>query len=115
MIFGEPVSCASKSCVDLIEDQQCPCSGTGGAQLTEPTGWWNSGAAAPLNGFNDDGTHITVETDGSYRIEYVTQPEGRRGMPAMGLSEGQIDDVVAYLQTLGARPDLGVIAATEVE
>jgi len=41
--------------------------------------------------------------------------EGRRGMPAMGLSEGQIDDVVAYLQTLGARPDLGVIAATEVE
>jgi cytochrome c oxidase subunit 2 len=41
--------------------------------------------------------------------------EGRRGMPAMGLSEGQIDDVVAYLQTLGARPDMGVIAATEVE
>ena len=40
--------------------------------------------------------------------------EGRRGMPAMGLSEGQIDDVVAYLQTLGARPDMEVIAATEV-
>ena len=40
--------------------------------------------------------------------------EGRRGMPAMGLSEGQIDDVVAYLKTLGARPDMEVIAATEV-
>ena len=40
--------------------------------------------------------------------------EGRRGMPAMGLSEGQIDDVVAYLQTLGARPDMEIIAATEV-
>ena len=41
--------------------------------------------------------------------------EGRRGMPAMGLSESQIDDVVAYLQTLGAAPDMDVIAATEVE
>lgn len=40
--------------------------------------------------------------------------EGRRGMPAMGLSEGQIDDVVAYLQTLGAKPDMEIIAATEV-
>jgi cytochrome c oxidase subunit 2 len=41
--------------------------------------------------------------------------EGRRGMPAMGLSESQIDDVVAYLQTLGVAPDMDVIAATEVE
>ena len=40
--------------------------------------------------------------------------EGRRGMPAMGLSEGQIDDVVAYLQTLGAKSDMEIIAATEV-
>ena len=41
--------------------------------------------------------------------------EGRRGMPAMGLSESQIDDVVAYLQTLGVAPDMDVIAATEVD
>ena len=41
--------------------------------------------------------------------------EGRRGMPAMGLSESQIDDVVAYLQTLGVAPDMDVIVATEVE
>jgi cytochrome c oxidase subunit 2 len=41
--------------------------------------------------------------------------EGRRGMPAMGLSESQIDDVVAYLQTLGSAPDMDVIAATEVD
>ena len=33
----------------------------------------------------------------------------------MGLSEGQIDAVVAYLQTLGEAPTLGIIAATEVE
>ncbi len=32
----------------------------------------------------DDGTRITVETDGSYRIEYATQPEGRRGMRIFG-------------------------------
>lgn len=41
--------------------------------------------------------------------------EGRRGMPALGLSESQIDDVVAYLQTLGSAPAMGVIAATEVD
>lgn len=41
--------------------------------------------------------------------------EGRRGMPAMGLSEDQIDDVVAYLVTLGETPTLDIIAATEVE
>ena len=41
--------------------------------------------------------------------------EGRRGMPAMGLSESQIDDVVAYLQTLGTAPAMDVIAATEVD
>jgi hypothetical protein len=32
----------------------------------------------------------------------------------LGLGEGQIDDVVAYLQTLGAKPDMEIIAATEV-
>ena len=32
----------------------------------------------------DDGARITVETDGSYRIEYATQPEGRRGMRIFG-------------------------------
>jgi len=36
-------------------------------------------------------------------------------MPAMGLSESQIDDVVAYLQTLGRTPAIEVIAATEVD
>ncbi|MDG2428622.1 MAG: cytochrome c oxidase subunit II [Acidimicrobiales bacterium] len=41
--------------------------------------------------------------------------EGRRGMPALGLSEDQIDDVVAYLLTLGASPAMDVIAATEVD
>jgi cbb3-type cytochrome oxidase cytochrome c subunit len=33
----------------------------------------------------------------------------------MGLSETEIDNVVAYLQTLGASPSIEIIAATEVE
>ena len=41
--------------------------------------------------------------------------EGRRGMPALGLSEIEIDNVVAYLQTLGSSPSIGIIVATEVE
>jgi cbb3-type cytochrome oxidase cytochrome c subunit len=33
----------------------------------------------------------------------------------MGLSETEIDNVVAYLQTLGTSPSIGIIADTEVE
>ena len=36
-------------------------------------------------------------------------------MPNLGLDEGQIDDLVAYLQTLGETPPLEIIAATEVD
>ena len=41
--------------------------------------------------------------------------QGRRGMPNMGLDEKQIDDIVAYLQTLGARHSSEIISATEHE
>jgi cytochrome c oxidase subunit 2 len=47
--------------------------------------------------------------------EKPAMAEARRGMPAMGLSETEIDNVVAYLQTLGASPSIGIIADTEVE
>ena len=36
-------------------------------------------------------------------------------MPALGLSEDEIDDVVAYLETLGTIPSSFIIQATEVE
>jgi mono/diheme cytochrome c family protein len=36
-------------------------------------------------------------------------------MPALGLGETEIDNVVAYLQTLGTAPSIDVIVATEVE
>ncbi len=38
-----------------------------------------------------------------------------RGMPTLGLSERTIADLVAYLETLGTKPGLDLIAATEVE
>lgn len=38
-----------------------------------------------------------------------------RGMPDLGLSEATIDDLVAYLSTLGPPPSAELIAATEVE
>ena len=38
-----------------------------------------------------------------------------RNLAGIGLSEDQIDDVVAYLVTLGETPTLDIIAATEVE
>ena len=41
--------------------------------------------------------------------------EGRRGMPNMGLDESQIDDLFAYLETLGEKPKIEIISATEVE
>ena len=41
--------------------------------------------------------------------------EGRRGMPNMGLDESQIDDLIAYLETLGEKPKIEIISATEVE
>ena len=41
--------------------------------------------------------------------------EGRRGMPNMGLDESQIDDLIVYLETLGEKPKIEIISATEVE
>jgi len=38
-----------------------------------------------------------------------------RGMPNLGLSERTINDLIAYLETLGPKPGAETIAATEVE
>ncbi len=38
-----------------------------------------------------------------------------RGMPNLGLSERTISDLIAYLETLGAKPSDEIIAATEVD
>lgn len=73
------------------------------------------------------GIFPTYTPDGAFNVEavaaWIRDPaavkanaadEGR-GMPDLGLSETQIADVVAYLETLGPRPADWVIAATQVE
>ncbi len=75
-------------------------------------------AGGIFNLYEPDGSLNRTQLEAWLRNAPAEKPayaEGRRGMPAMGLSESQIDDVVAYLQTLGAAPDMDVIAATEVD
>jgi hypothetical protein len=45
----------------------------------------------------------------------VDDPTLSRGMPDLGLTEDQIDDLVEFLLTLGPAPADFVIAGTEVE
>ena len=75
-------------------------------------------AGGIFNLYEPDGSLDRTQLEAWLRNAPAEKPayaEGRRGMPAMGLSEGQIDDVVAYLQTLGEAPAFDIIAATEVE
>ena len=75
-------------------------------------------AGGIFNMYEPDGSLDRTQLEAWLRNSPAEKPayaEGRRGMPAMGLDEGQIDDVVAYLTTLGRAPSLDVIVATEVE
>ncbi len=45
----------------------------------------------------------------------LSEGELPRGMPTLGLTERQIDDVIAFLATLGPRPSDEIIQATEVD
>ncbi|MBC8364407.1 MAG: cytochrome c oxidase subunit II [Actinobacteria bacterium] len=75
-------------------------------------------AGGIFNLYEPDGNMDRTQLEAWLRNAPAEKPayaEGRRGMPAMGLSETEIDNVVAYLQTLGTSPSLEVIAATEVE
>lgn len=75
-------------------------------------------AGGIFNTYNPDGSlnRIAIEAwlrDPSAVKENAADQE--RGMPNLGLSESTIDDLVAYLSTLGPRPSAEIIAATEVE
>ena len=75
-------------------------------------------AGGIFNLYEPDGSLDRTQLEAWLRNAPAEKPayaEGRRGMPAMGLSETEIDSVVAYLQTLGTRPSIEVITATEVE
>ncbi len=67
---------------------------------------------------NDDDLAAWIRNPNDVKENYADDlPEGAlpRGMPDMGLSERQIDDVIALLATLGPRPTDAQILATEVE
>ena len=75
-------------------------------------------AGGIFNLYEPDGSLDRTQLEAWLRNAPAEKPayaEGRRGMPAMGLGETEIDDVVAYLETLGTRPSMDVIVATEVE
>ena len=73
-----------------------------------------------LNTYNPDGSLNRAELEAWLRdpdgmkANYTVPGEQFRGMPDLDLSEQQIDDLVAYLATLGRPPAGWVIEATEV-
>ncbi len=75
-------------------------------------------AGGIFNLYEPDGSLDRTQLEAWLRNAPEEKPayaQGRRGMPAMGLSEDEIDDLVAYLTTLGTSPGLSIIEATEVE
>ena len=78
-------------------------------------------AGAIFNTYNADGSLNRVQLEawlrnpGDLKANYTVPGEQYRGMPDLDLSEQQIDDLVAYLSGLGARPADWIIEATQVE
>ena len=81
-------------------------------------------AGGILDLYNEDGTFnrddmaAWIRNPEDVKANFANDlPDGQlpRGMPTLGLTERQIDDVLAFLQTLGPRPTDEHIAATEVE
>ena len=75
-------------------------------------------AGGIFNLYEPDGTVDRTQLEAWIRNAPAEKPayaQGRRGMPALGLSEDEIDDVVDYLQTLGTPPSSFIIQATEVD
>lgn len=77
-------------------------------------------AGGILNTYNPDGSLNRVDLEAwlrdpeAVKANYTVPGEQFRGMPDLDLSEQQIDDLVAYLSTLGRPPAGWVIEATEV-
>ncbi len=77
-------------------------------------------AGGILNTYNPDGSlnradlEAWLRNPGAVKANYTVPGEQFRGMPDLALSEQQIDDLVAYLATLGDKPADWIIAATEV-
>jgi len=80
-------------------------------------------AGGIFNLYNPDGTVNRPQLEAWLRnppaekamYPNTADPMLARGMPNLGLSEAQIDDLVEFLLTLGPKPSDAVIQATEVE
>ena len=78
-------------------------------------------AGAIFNTYTADGSLNRVQLEawlrnpGDLKANYTVPGEQYRGMPDLDLSEQQIDDLVAYLSGLGARPADWIIEASQVE
>ena len=78
-------------------------------------------AGGILNTYNADGSlnrkdlEAWLRDPGALKENYTVPGEQYRGMPDLDLSEQQIDDLVAYLSGLGAKPAGWIIEATQVE
>lgn len=69
----------------------------------------------PDGSLNREDLEAWLRDPEALKANYTVPGEQFRGMPDLGLSEQQIDDLVAYLSILGAKPDEWVIAATPVD
>lgn len=128
---AEPVEAAAQRGQEIYETQCARChvvngfNDNGGADLVSNAApnlthlmSRTTYAGGIFNMYEPNGSLDRTQLEAWLRNSPAEKPayaEGRRGMPAMGLDEGQIDDVVAYLVTLGQKPSLDIIAATEVE
>ena len=78
-------------------------------------------AGGTLNTYNADGSLNRTDLEawlrdpGALKANYTVPGEQYRGMPDLDLSEQQIDNLVAYLSGLGAKPADWIIAATQVD
>ncbi len=78
-------------------------------------------AGGILDTYNADGSlnrpdlEAWLRDPGAIKANYTVPGEQYRGMPDLDLSEQQIDDLVAYLSGLGAKPAGWIIEATQVE
>ena len=78
-------------------------------------------AGGTLNTYDADGSLNRTDLEawlrdpGALKANYTVPGEQYRGMPDLDLSEQQIDNLVAYLSGLGAKPADWIIAATQVD
>ena len=69
----------------------------------------------PDGSFNRSDLEAWLRDPDDLKANYTVPGEQYRGMPDLSLSEQQIDDLVAYMMTLGDKPAGWIIEATQVE